>query len=64
MERGDVEQVAWYASVLPEWLQVRCYANFLTNINDDDHRVHALRMAATVGLDTSAITTTVVSTIR
>ena len=25
MERGDVEQVAWYASVLPEWLQVSFY---------------------------------------
>ena len=45
-------------------LQVRCYANFLTNINDDEHRVHALNMAGKVGLDTCAITTTVVSTIR
>ncbi|ROT76853.1 hypothetical protein C7M84_004545 [Penaeus vannamei] len=64
IERGDVEQVAWYTSVLPVWLQVEWYARFLHNISDDHHRRHALQLAATVGLDTRAITSTVVTNIR
>nr|XP_053637190.1 nuclear pore complex protein Nup107-like [Cherax quadricarinatus] len=64
IERGDVEQVAWYTSVLPTWLQVEWYARFLHNITDDHHRRHALQLAATVGLDTHAITSAVVTSIR
>lgn len=59
-----MEQVAWYTSVLPVWLQVEWYARFLHNISDDHHRRHALQLAATVGLDTRAITSTVVTNIR
>ncbi|XP_066943854.1 nuclear pore complex protein Nup107 [Macrobrachium rosenbergii] len=64
IERGDVEQVARYTSVLPAWLQVEWYARFLHNITDDDHRRHALKLAADVGLDTNTITATVVTNIR
>ncbi|XP_068205657.1 nuclear pore complex protein Nup107-like [Palaemon carinicauda] len=64
IERGDVEQVARYTSVLPVWLQVEWYARFLHNITDDHHRRHALKLAADVGLDTSAITAAVVTSIR
>lgn len=64
IERGDVEQVARYTSVLPVWLQVEWYARFLHNVTDDDHRRHALKLAAEVGLDTSAITAAVVTNIR
>ncbi|XP_042236201.1 nuclear pore complex protein Nup107-like [Homarus americanus] len=64
IERGDVEQVAWYTSVLPMWLQVEWYARFLHNITDDHHRRHALQLAATVNLDTHAITSAVVTNIR
>lgn len=64
IERGDVEQVAWYTSVLPVWLQVEWYARFLHNISDDHHRRHALQLGATVGLDTHAITSAVVTNIR
>ncbi|XP_045609120.1 nuclear pore complex protein Nup107 [Procambarus clarkii] len=64
IERGDVEQVAWYTSVLPTWLQVEWYARFLHNITDDQSRRHALQLAATVGLDTHAITSAVVTNIR
>ncbi|KAK7083378.1 hypothetical protein SK128_011021, partial [Halocaridina rubra] len=64
IERGDVEQVARYTSVLPVWLQVDWYARFLHNITDDHHRRHALQLAADVGLDTAAITSAVVTNIR
>lgn len=64
IERGDVEQVAWYTSVLPHWLQVKWYARFLHNITDDHHRRHALQLAGTVGLDTHTITSAVVTNIR
>lgn len=64
IERGDVEQVAWYTSVLPQWLQVEWYARFLHNITDDHHRHHALQLASSVGLDTHAITSAVVTNIR
>ncbi|KAK3854838.1 hypothetical protein Pcinc_038712 [Petrolisthes cinctipes] len=64
IERGDVEQVAWYTSVLPPWLQVDWYARFLHNITDDHHRRHALQLAGHVGLDTHAITAAVVTNIR
>lgn len=64
MERGDVEQVARYASVLPEWLQTRSYADFLINICEEHHRKHALNLASLVGLNTAAITATVFAKIR
>lgn len=64
IERGDVEQVAYYTSVLPPWQQVSWYARFLHNISDDHHRRHALQLAAKVGLNTHAITAAVVTNIR
>ena len=64
MERGDVEQVARYTSVLPDWLKTRIYANFLIHIRDEDPRKHALNLATQVGLDVHAITSLVVTTIR
>ncbi|KAB7494674.1 Nuclear pore complex protein [Armadillidium nasatum] len=64
MERGDIEQVARYSSVLPECLQTRSYADFLINICEEHHRKHALSLASMVGLNTAAITSMVVTKIR
>ena len=64
MERGDVEQVAWYTSMLPADQQVPCYASFLTNINDRPQREHAIHLAEVVGLDTFAIAGTTLALIR
>ncbi|KAA0194541.1 hypothetical protein HAZT_HAZT008684 [Hyalella azteca] len=64
IERGDVEQVAWYTAMLPEAQQVACYAGFLLNISDPPQRRHALHLAQTVGLDVHAIATTTTAIIR
>uniref|UniRef100_A0A2P2HXF4 Nuclear pore complex protein n=1 Tax=Hirondellea gigas TaxID=1518452 RepID=A0A2P2HXF4_9CRUS len=64
MERGDVEQVAWYTAMLPSSQQVSCYAGFLLNITDPPQRRHALHLAQTVGLDTHTIATTTAAMIR
>ncbi|KAF2364619.1 Nuclear pore protein 84/107 [Trinorchestia longiramus] len=64
IERGDVEQVAWYTAMLPETQQVSCYAGFLLNISDPPQRRHALHLAHTVGLDIHAIATTTTAIIR
>lgn len=64
IQRKEPQPIAFYASGLPNKLQVQLYAKFLTQIDEKRPRELALEAALQAGLDVEQITRHTVETIR
>ncbi|PAA89622.1 hypothetical protein BOX15_Mlig009797g1, partial [Macrostomum lignano] len=64
IEEGRTDLVAYYTARLPRDEQVGWYGKLLQRIEDTSARVHCLQLAERAGLDTAAITVSVVESVR